>query len=888
MNKNAPKVTYLKDYQKPDYLIPKIELSVDLFESHTTVISKIRVVKNHDDTAPRPLVLNGEQQTLLSVSLDGKPLTAQEYSLDDTSLTIPMDKDEADIEIETEIKPQENLALEGLYKSGNIFCTQNEPEGFRRITYFIDRPDIMSRYTTRISANKLHYPYLLSNGNLIGGGDLEGGRHYALWEDPFPKPCYLFALVAGDFDLLQDTFVTKSGRTVVLEIYSDRGNKLRCCHAMDSLKKAMAWDQDVFGLEYDLNRYMIVAVHAFNMGAMENKGLNIFNASYVLANPETATDADYQNIERVIAHEYFHNWTGNRVTCRDWFQLTLKEGLTVFRDQEFSADMNSRPVQRINDVRQLREMQFSEDASPMAHPIKPASYVEINNFYTVTVYEKGAEVIRMIRTLIGPEKFRKGMDTYFRLFDGQAVTTEDFVRAMEEASGKDLTQFKNWYHQAGTPLCTVSAKYDEVHREYHLTIRQECPPTSESLQKKPFYFPFVTGLLSRSGQPLTAALKNDENEINGERKSSHMLTVSREKETFTFTHVTEEPLPSLLRGFSAPVKVDYPYELDDLVLIIRRDTDPFNRYDAVQTLAKYYLHRLIDAIRKNQPVDSIIDKHLLLSFGYLLDDKNLDPALIAEMFTLPSVNMLAEETNHFEVDAAFEAREHVITAIAATHAKRLLEIYNALATPRDYTIDAAAMGNRRLKSMCLSYLGVLGCDYIDLAFYQFEHANNMTDEIGALSVLANMKNDPPEKEAAIRMFYEKWHKEVLVMDKWLAIQASAKYTDALKTVTELEKAPVFNPTNPNRIRALYGSFSRNLPRFHDKSGDGYRFMAEKIAEVDRFNPDIAARLALAFKHYPKCDKLRKGLMKKELDDLLKSDTLSKNVYEVLSKTLKGK
>ena len=579
---NEHKTIYLKDYTGPTHLIPKIDLKITLSFETATVISTFTVIKNN--STQEPLILNGENLELLDISLNNSPLTESQYSLTDTHLTILLTEEKNTLKITTKIHPDKNLALEGIYKSDNIICSQNEPEGFRRITYFIDRPDVMSEFTTTLTGNKTTFPILLSNGNLVDKGDNSDGTHFTKWHDPFPKPAYLFAVVAGDLGKISDSFTTQSGKTIPLEIYTDKGNEERCWHAMESLKKSMKWDEDVYGLEYDLDIFMIVAVDAFNMGAMENKGLNIFNAAYILADPKTATDGDYKNIEAVVAHEYFHNWTGNRVTCRDWFQLTLKEGLTVFRDQEFSSDMNSRTVERIQNVRRLREAQFVEDAGPMAHPIRPESYDKINNFYTATVYEKGSEIIRMIHTLIGAENFRKGIDIYFENFDGQAVTTEDFLWSMSEASGYNFSEFKNWYNQAGTPHCSVTSSFDETKKTYTLTFEQSCRKTPETAEKKPFHFPIKLGLLNKEGHTI----------------QERTVVLSETQHTETFSNISEEPLPSLLRDFSAPVTLEYPYSNDDLTFLATHDSDPFNQYEAMYRLSKNVLDSMIHTYQSGE------------------------------------------------------------------------------------------------------------------------------------------------------------------------------------------------------------------------------------------------------------------------------------------------
>jgi len=873
-----PQPIYLKDYRKPDYLIPEVELEFGLFEDRALVRSRLKIRRiTAGDT---PLVLNGENLKLMSLKVNGKPLGPADYQLTDKTLTVPKVPEELTLETETEIRPQDNKALEGLYKSGNVFCTQNEPEGFRNITYFIDRPDVMSRYQVTITAEKAKYPVLLSNGNPAGTQDLSNGRHLAKWIDPFPKPCYLFALVAGDLAVIEDTFTTKSGRVIALKIFVDRGNENRTEHAMESLKKAMKWDEDTFGLECDLDQYMIVAVDAFNSGAMENKGLNIFNTQCILANPETATDDDFEYIQAVIGHEYFHNWTGDRVTCRDWFQLTLKEGLTVFRDHEFTADMTSRAVKRISDVRQLRNFQFIEDSGPNAHPIRPASYIAINNFYTPTVYEKGADVIRMIQTLIGREAFRRGMDKYFELFDGQAVTADDFVKAMELASGKDLTQFKNWYNQAGTPLCKVVMDYDPEKRRVQLTVEQSCRPTPETKEKQPFYFPLSVGLIGKNGKDLPLEL---EREPAGKSDTTKVLVISKPKETFVFKNVPEKPLPSLLRNFSAPVRLEYDYSPSDLIFLFANDSDPFNRYEAGQRLAALSLEDFIKKIQNKEPLR--LDPEVSKAFGRLLADFERDPALCAETMILPTVASLVEEMSVCDFTAAFQAREFLLKELAKDHEEKLSQIYRRYQALGPYSVDTKLAGKRTLKNTALSYLMYLEeKKYIAFAYDQFKEASNMTDEITALAALVHQP--VPERKEALQSFYKKWHKDPVVINKWFAVQAGSKLVSVLEEVKALEKSPAFDPKNPNKIRSLYGAFAGNLVRFHDASGSGYAYLAGKILEIDKFNSSIAGRLATAFKKFAKLDKDRKALMKSELERILAQQGLSDQVYEIVSKTLK--
>ncbi|MSR78348.1 MAG: aminopeptidase N [Candidatus Omnitrophica bacterium] len=861
--KKKPQVIHLKDYREPDYQISSIELYFDLREEHTRVRSRIHGIR----VQPRPLVLNGEDLKLISIKLDGRKLSAVEYRCDETTLTIEEIPEKFVLEIETEIEPQNNKAFEGLYKSRTVFCTQCEAQGFRKITYFLDRPDVMLQFTTTIEADKKKYPFLLSNGNPISRKDLSGGRHQAIWEDPFPKPCYLFALVAGGLGMIEDHFSTMSGRKITLQIFVDKGNEARAQYAMDSLKRAMKWDEETFGREYDLDLYMIVAVDDFNFGAMENKGLNIFNSQYVLANPETATDQNFQGIEGVIGHEYFHNWTGNRVTCRDWFQITLKEGLTVFRDQEFSSDMTSRAVKRIEDVRFLKDYQFVEDAGPNAHPIRPKSYIEVNNFYTSTVYQKGSEVIRMIHTLIGKENFRKGMDKYFELYDGKAVTTDDFVHAMELVSGMDLTHFRHWYDAPGTPICRVSSKYSAASKTFELTVTQHPPQNADKKTFKPYFFPLKAALLDSKGKETDLGI----------------LVISKRSQTFSFKNIPSRPVPSLLRNFSAPVKIETDLTREDLVFLLANDTDPVNRCEAAQTLMRDYLKSSITRIQKKRKPEE--DQALFDALGSLLRDQSLDPAFAVEALIPPSEVTLNEALKVCDFESVHAARHFLITAFARKFKKQLFDIYERFQTKK-YAVDSESIGKRSFKNLALRYLTLLkDPDAMKLLVRQFRRANNMTDALSALSLLC--ESDLPEREEALKAFYLKWKKDPLVMNKWFAVQASSRRADVLDQIKRLEKDPAFDSKNPNKQRSLYTVFTMNLVRFHDKSGSGYKFIADKILEIDRLNPGAAGKLSSAFKKYAHLDLKRKALMRSELNRILKTKGLSKDVFEILSKTLKS-
>lgn len=882
MKHATPKTIYLKEYLPPDYLIESVTLIFELADHETVVHSHLNMqVSNPDSEGQRPLVLYGEALVLLDLKLDGKTLPGAAFQVSDEILTIYQVPKSFELEITTQINPEENTSLEGLYISNGKFYTQCEAEGFRKITYYLDRPDVMARFTTKIIANKEKYPVLLSNGNLIEAGELDNGRHFAVWQDPFRKPCYLFALVAGKLVCLRDNYKTGSGRQVSLEIFVEAHDLDKTQHAMDSLKRAMAWDEQRFGLEYDLDIYMIVAVGDFNMGAMENKGLNIFNTAYTLAKPETATDADYENIEGVIGHEYFHNWTGNRVTCRDWFQLSLKEGLTVFRDQEFSADMSSRPVKRIQDVRMLRARQFPEDAGPMAHPVRPQSYVEINNFYTVTVYEKGAEVVRMYHTLLGEAGFRKGMDLYFTRHDGQAVTTDDFRAAMADANSVDLSQFNRWYEQAGTPRLIASGKYDAKNKIYVLTLQQSCPETPDNKNKSPFHIPVALGLLDQSGKDIPL-------QLDGETKSqgtTRILELKDSKQSFHFINVTEKPVPSILRSFSAPVELDAGLSDDALAFLAAHDADSFNRWDAGQRLATGFMLNLISDYQQQKELT--LDKRLVTAISNTLRDRNLDGALIACALTLPSENELAEKMTVADPDAIFEVRKFVRQSIAEALQEEFKKIYQAnLDAGGKYIFDSEHSAKRALKNICLSYLMTLNENQnVSLCYDQFNNANNMTDKLAALSFL--VQRDCPQRQQALDAFYEQWQHEALVVDKWLALQASSGLPGSLDQVKALTCHEAFSIKNPNNVRALIGSFAmRNAKNFHAIDGAGYHFVADQVLTLNDINPQVAARMVIAFSRWRKYDDTRQRHMRTQLDRILIHPGLSKDVYEIVNKTLK--
>ena len=877
MTAAAPKTIRREDYTPPPFLIDFIDLKVDLGKDSTEVSSRLSVRRNPDAKAkPADLVLDGKKLELVSVLLDDREPA---YEVDEESMTLKGVPDKFVLNVTTRIKPQENTELTGLYKSRDMYCTQCEAEGFRRITYFLDRPDVMSRYTTTIVADRAAAPVLLSNGNLIAAGDLAEGRHFAKWEDPFPKPAYLFALVAGPLESLDDTFVTRSGRKVSLHIYVRPGDVKRCRHAMDSLKKSMKWDEDVYGLEYDLDIFMIVAVDDFNMGAMENKGLNIFNSKLVLADPDTATDADYHAIEAVIAHEYFHNWTGNRVTCQDWFQLSLKEGLTVFRDQQFSADMGSAATTRISEVRGLRAGQFPEDASPMAHPIRPDSYIEINNFYTATVYQKGAEVVRMQHTLLGHEGFRKGMDLYFKRHDGQAVTCDDFVRAMEDANGADLKQFRLWYAQAGTPELEVDGSYDPVTKRYTMTVGQNLRPTPGQPEKQPMHIPLAVGLLDRAGRDIALRLEG-ETKVGSETR---VLNVKEARSVFVFEDVPEKPVASLLRGFSAPVKLTAPRSDDELSFLMAHDNDPFARWEAGQQLAAKLILGMVDERKAGRPMtvpDTFVD-----AVRRTLDDQRLDRALIADASSLPGIAYLGELMGEIDIDGLWAAREHLRKTLAKRLADRWGALYEANRLTGAYRFEADDVGRRSLRNVSLSYLTAEDSrDARRRAALHFENATNMTDSVGGLMRLAELGGI--EGQVALDRFCDRWKDQPLVLDKWFGIQAQAPSADALDRVRKLLDHSAYDRKNPNKVRALVGAFAGGNPvRFHDAAGGGYRFLADQVVATDKFNPQIAARLVGPLGRWRRYDKPRQALMKAELQRIVAEPGLSKDVFEIASKSL---
>ncbi|MHA3887998.1 aminopeptidase N [Stutzerimonas degradans] len=885
MRTEQPKVIHLKDYQAPEYLIDETHLTFELYEDRTLVHAQLVMRRNPERPAGKlpPLELHGQELELLSIALNDRELGPGDYQISSDCLSLQPDSDAFVIDSSVVIHPETNTALEGLYKSGSMFCTQCEAEGFRKITYYLDRPDVMSKFTTTVSAEQKAYPVLLSNGNPIASGSEENGRHWATWEDPFKKPAYLFALVAGDLWCVEDSFTTMSGRNVALRIYVEPENIDKCQHAMDSLKKSMKWDEEAYGREYDLDIFMIVAVNDFNMGAMENKGLNIFNSSAVLARAETATDAAHQRVEAIVAHEYFHNWSGNRVTCRDWFQLSLKEGFTVFRDAQFSSDMNSATVKRIEDVAYLRTHQFAEDAGPMAHSVRPESFIEISNFYTLTVYEKGAEVVRMIQTLLGKEGFRKGSDLYFERHDGQAVTVDDFVRAMEDANGAELSQFKRWYGQAGTPRLAVSEHYDAAAQTYRLTFRQSCPPTPGQPTKQPFVIPVELGLLAADGADMPLRLDGEAQAIG----TSRVLAVTEAEQSFTFVDVAERPLPSLLRGFSAPVKLEFPYSRDQLMFLMQHDSDGFNRWEAGQQLSVQVLQELIGQHQRGEAL--AMDERLVEALRSVLQNDALDPAMVAEMLSLPGEAYLTEISEVADVDAIHAAREF---ARRETGSRLFEAFYQRYMNHREvsrqtpYVASAEHFARRALQNIALAYLMFSErSDILSLCLDQFDNADNMTER---LSALASLTNSPFEEKRAkaLEVFAEHFHDNPLVMDQWFSVQAASPLPGGLERVQTLMQHPAFTLKNPNKVRALIGAFAnQNLVNFHRADGAGYRFLADQVITLNAMNPQIASRLLAPLTRWRKYDDARQALMKGELERILASGELSSDVYEVVSKSL---
>jgi aminopeptidase N len=870
----------LEDYRPPDWVVETVELDVKLDPAATRVRATLALRPNGNGAAPAPLTLDGDALDLRGLKLDGATLPPEQFVATADRLTIAQPPHRPfRLEIETVVDPSANTQLMGLYRSGAIYCTQCEAEGFRRITYFLDRPDVMAVYTTRIEAEKADAPVLLANGNLVASGDLPGtSRHFAVWHDPFPKPSYLFALVGGKLACVEDRFRTMSGRDVTLRIYVEAGKEARCVYAMDSLKRAMRWDETAFGREYDLDIFMIVAVSDFNMGAMENKGLNVFNDKYVLASPETATDSDFERIEAIIAHEYFHNWTGNRITCRDWFQLCLKEGLTVFRDQEFSADARSRAVERISRVRGLRAHQFVEDAGPLAHPVRPRLYHEINNFYTATVYEKGAEVVRMIKALLGPEAFRQGMDLYFTRHDGEAATIEQFVQCFADVSGADFTQFMLWYSQAGTPEVVATGGYDARASTYRLEVAQTVPPTPGQPVKEPMVIPLAIGLVGRDGHDLP--LKPSDGRV----IERSVLTLTRPAETFVFGDIGEPPVPSLNRGFSAPIKLVANLSADDLRFLAAHDADPFNRWQALQTLATRLLLDNVTNLRAGKPARR--DSGLLDALGAVLGDGTLEPAFIALALTLPGESDLAREIGRdVDPDAIFAARSALRAVVGDHLAGPLFDHYRRLSESRPYTPDAAGAGRRALRNVCLDLLVATGRpDAVSLAAQQYQAADNMTDRMAALSTLS--LRDVPERTAALDDFYTRYGDDPLIVDKWFTLQATIPEPATLDRVKALTGHAAFSFANPNRVRALIHAFALANPKeFNRTDGAGYDFIADTVLALDRKNPQLAARLLSALKSWRMLEPGRRAVAEKALQRVAAAPAPSPDVADIVQRAL---
>lgn len=874
----SPKAIYLKDYLPPAFLVAEVHLNFLLDDTQTRVISRLKLKRNPARQASNlPLALDGQELKLISVHLDGKLLKDSDYQLKDEQLLIASVPDTFTLEVEVEVDPLNNTLLEGLYQSSGNFCTQCEAEGFRRITFYPDRPDVLSRFTTRIEADKSRFPILLSNGNLIDKGNLEGGKHFALWQDPFPKPAYLFAVVAGNLHPIKDSFTSCNGREVALELWVEKQNLHKGEHALRSLKAAMQWDEQNYGREYDLDIYMLVAVDDFNMGAMENKGLNVFNSSCVLADPKSETDAAFNRVESIVAHEYFHNWSGNRVTCRDWFQLSLKEGFTVLRDQQFSADMNSAAVERIQQVSMLRTAQFAEDAGPTAHPIRPESYIEINNFYTLTIYEKGAEVVRMLSELLGKETFRKGADLYFERFDGQAVTVDDFVACMAEVSGLDLSQFMLWYSQAGTPEVTASGVYNTAEKSYTLTLKQHTPATPGQAIKQPMLIPIKMGLVGPAGVDIPM-------EVNGEFwGSERVIQLKDTEQSFTFYNLEAEPVPSLLRGFSAPVKLSFDYTREQLAFLMTCDSDGFNRWDAGQRLALMALKALVAQVQASEAL--VLDVALVEAYKKLLKTPINDPAILAEMLLLPSEAYLAEQFAQVDIDAIHTARNFALQTLANHLYSDFLRLYQQFSTSDNWSPAAEAVAARRLKNVCLAWITATEKSAaLQLADAQFKQADNMTDQLAALTCLAHAEDSALGKEA-LQAFAKQWSHDPLVMDSWFSVQATRPYKDALDQAKSLQEHPAFSIKNPNKVRALISAFvNQNRVNFHRKDAAGYQFLADKVIELDKLNPQIAARLIIPLTRFKQLDVARQALMKKELARI-KQEKLSADLFEVIEKAL---
>ena len=876
---DTPEETLLSDYQVPNFLVKNVNLQFELDAINTRVTSLLSMKKNPNGSSS-VCILDGECLELISIKLDGRLLRSNEFERTNKRLSLVSVSDEFKLEIVTMVHPNHNTTLEGLYYSGNLLCTQCESQGFRHITYYPDRPDVMAVYTVYVLADKRQWPVILSNGNLQEQGVWKDGQHWFCWHDPHPKPSYLFALVAGDLSYHQDTFITASGRNVTLRIYVEHDNSHKCDHALVSLKQSMEWDENTYGREYDLDVYMIVAVNDFNMGAMENKGLNIFNSACALATPETSTDEDYFSIQSIIGHEYLHNWSGNRITCRDWFQLSLKEGFTVLREHQFSADLNSHAVQRIDNVNELRRIQFAEDAGPMAHPVRPTSYIEISNFYTATIYEKGAEVVGMIKTIVGEAGFRHGTDLYFTRHDGQAVTTDNFIEAMEDANDIDLNQFKLWYSQAGTPELTVDTSYNMKNHIFELIIKQNCLNTPDQSKKHAFMMPLAIGLLDNDGQAIPMQLQGENTIFNGDTR---VLSLLNDKQTFTFINVIKKPIISLLRNFSAPVNMLYKRSNEELAFLMSNDVDNFNKWDAGQ---KLFINVLMNFVHNIQTQMRLVLPTLLQDQIEILFYKaKCNPALVAKMLELPNENYLALQSQPADVDAIHVSYEFLKKSLATIFKDRFIEIYINCNVIESYQFNAEDMANRSLKNICLDYLMAIGDPMqMQRCLMQMKQTDNMTDMLAGLSLLVS--HPGPECESALRAFLKQWQHDRQVVDKWLAVQALSTSVDTLMRVKSLIKHPVFSITNPNNVRSLIGQFCLNNPvNFHVKDGSGYKFLVEQILVLDALNPQVAAKQMLAFNSWHQYDERRQELMRDSISSIAEHEGLSSDVYEIATKYL---
>lgn len=873
MNSDNNPVIYRKDYQQPNFWVKSVSLGFMIEPEFTLVKSKIHFHHNTESSF-HTLELNGIDLELLNISINGKKLSSDEYQLDSEILTIENVPDSCELQVENKIYPSSNKALEGLYQSGDFFLTQCEAEGFRKITFYPDRPDVMAPFDVTLVANKEKYPVLLSNGNLVGSGDLKNGKHYARWSDPHPKPSYLFATVAGDLKFIEESYLTSEGNSVQLRIYVEEENINACQYAMDSLVRSMKWDEQRFGLAYDLSQYNVVATNDFNMGAMENKGLNIFNSKYVLARPETATDSDFIGVEAVIGHEYFHNWTGNRVTCQDWFQLSLKEGLTVFRDQEFTSDMQSRAVKRIEDVRMLKAFQFAEDAGPMSHPIRPDSFIEINNFYTLTVYEKGAEVVRMYHTLLGEEGFRKGMDLYFQRHDGQAVTCDDFRKAMADANDVNLDQFELWYSQNGTPEVKVKEKFDAEKGTYTLKFKQKAPTNVSKKNYKPMHIPIKLALFDNNGRHLA---------VDTEGKTETVFELTEKKQKIVFENLTEKPLASLFRGYSAPVNVTFNRDNSELLQLMKCESDSYNRWDATQVMSSHVIMSAYKALCENK--DASCPDYFVQAMAHIVNDKDTDPALMAEALTLPVLKTLMVTMQDIQVDLLHKAREFIKKSLANALEVEFLSVYNQNFVEGSYKVESADVAQRSLKNTCLSYLMCTdNPDIKRLCKQQYQQANNMTDCMAALTLYVH--HNAENYHELLEEFYEKWQDNALVMDKWFIIQATSPAFGTLDNVLELMNHSAFSIENPNKVRSLVGAFSsNNLLHFHQESGKGYEYLADQVIALNKINPQIASRMVSIFNSWKKFNKSRRKLMQEQLERIHNTENLTPDVFEIVEKAL---